>query len=419
MSKVLVVADDMTGANDTGALFSKNGFPAATVLRPELSRRLREEKMVLCISTDTRAAEPEHAREAVRKAVERYGDSGMLICKRIDSTLRGNVGSEIDGMLDALPEGWRAAVVPSCPGAGRICVGGHVLVHGVALARSGAASDRKTPVCFSKVEDIIRRQSRRSCELFCLQDIQEDRERTAERIRRSGAEILVFDAATQEDIQRIADLCQMSGVPVACVDPGDFSVAMAHRKFSDSGIRMRTGSSLLVIGSISEVTRRQVAYLQKKRQMKLCTVKIRELLDHSEGEKNRILREAGPLPEFFCLITEPVPLKLNCREAEEAARRLAEIGLAVLELRRTEIRCAYLSGGDVAKYFLELLEPEALDLIDEVAPLAVYGKAVGGMWDGLQILTKGGMIGEEDTLDRMLRYAEQKRSEGIIKGRIP
>lgn len=87
MSKVLVVADDMTGANDTGALFSKNGFPAATVLRPEISRRLREEKMVLCISTDTRAAEPEHAREVVRKAVERYGDSGMLICKRIDSTL--------------------------------------------------------------------------------------------------------------------------------------------------------------------------------------------------------------------------------------------------------------------------------------------------------------------------------------------
>ena len=54
MSKVLVVADDMTGANDTGALFSKNGFPAATVIRPEISRRLREEKMVLCISTDTR-----------------------------------------------------------------------------------------------------------------------------------------------------------------------------------------------------------------------------------------------------------------------------------------------------------------------------------------------------------------------------
>ena len=41
------------------------------------------------------------------------------------------------------------------------------------------------------------------------------------------------------------------------------------------------------------------------------------------------------------------------------------------------------------------------------------------MWDGLQILTKGGMIGEEDTLDRMLRYEEQKRSEGIFKGRVP
>ena len=197
------------------------------------------------------------------------------------------------------------------------------------------------------------------------------------------------------------------------MDPGDFSVAMAYRKFSDSGIRMRTGSSLLVIGSISEVTRRQVAYLQKKRQMKLCTVKIRELLDDFEREKNRILGEADLLPELFCLITEPVPLKLNCREAEEAARRLAEIGFAVLELRRTEIRCVYQSGGDVAKYFLEILEPEALDLIDEVAPLAVYGKTVGGMWDGAADSDKrrydrgGGHSGQ----DAQICGAEEKRRD--------
>ena len=174
-----------------------------------------------------------------------------------------------------------------------------------------------------------------------------------------------------------------------------------------------------MIGSISEVTRRQVAYLQKKRQMKLCTVKIRELLDHSEGEKNRDSAGSGSAAGIFlsdhgaCAFEAELP---GSGGSGQTPRRDRSCG-AGTEADRDPLRVSV--GRRLAKYFLELLEPEALDLIDEVAPLAVYGKAVGGMWDGLQILTKGGMIGEEDTLDRMLRYAEQKRSEGIIKGRIP
>lgn len=413
----------MTGANDTGALFSRSGFPAVTMIGSDISQKLQKEKDVVCISTDSRAEQPETARQKVRDTVKKFGDGRMLVCKRIDSTLRGNVGAEIDGILEALPKGWKAVVVPACPGAGRICVGGHVLVHGVALAKSSASQDQKTPVCFSRVEDIIRLQSRRTCATFCLQEIQEGTARLAQGIRESSAEILIFDALDHSDIETIAAACQETDLPVVCVDPGDFSVEMALCRFPYAEASKSCGISLLVIGSISVVTRRQVAYLQKKRLVKLCTVRIHSLLETFELEKNRLLEETSKVseavwdagkgsPKIICLITESTPVALNCTEAEEVARRLAKLGLAVMEQNRENVRCAYLSGGDVAKYFLEFLEPDALELVDEIFPLAVYGRVIGGTWDCLQILTKGGMIGQEDTLERMLCYAEQKRNYG-------
>jgi len=56
--------------------------------------------------------------------------------------LRGNLGAEIDAVLDAAGEGYRAAVVPVYPKSGRICVGGYLLVkwHPTSAHRSGQRS---------------------------------------------------------------------------------------------------------------------------------------------------------------------------------------------------------------------------------------------------------------------------------------
>lgn len=411
--KVLIVADDMTGANDTGALFGKNGFSAITAIRPENTAALRGKTDVVCLSTDSRAMLSENAEDTVFKAVKDCWLPGSLVCKRIDSTLRGNVGSEINGMLKALPEDYKAIVVPSCPEAGRICVGGHVLVNGTALAKSSAAEDKKTPVIYSRVEDIIRQQNQNECRTFWLQDVQKGADCLTNEIKACEAKIMIFDAVTQEDIESIAKACVDSKISFICVDPGRFSFETARYRFEKVRKQKKEEANLLVIGSIYDVTRKQVTYLEQRKQTETYTVHVDALISEYEMEKSRLLKEIEEREkqkvQNICLITQAEPIPLTIEEAECAAERLAQIGIEILKKTKKDIRCAYLSGGDVARYFLKELQADALDLKDEVCPLAVYGKVIGGTWNGLQILTKGGMVGSEETLYQMLNYAEQQR----------
>lgn len=72
--------------------------------------------------------------------------------------------------------------------------------------------------------------------------------------------------------------------------------------------------------------------------------------------------------------------------------------------RHPEIRGVAACGGDTAVALCRSLGAAGEYPLEEVIPLAVYGKLVGGGRDGLPIITKGGMIGGEDTLIRCRDY---------------
>lgn len=39
-----------------------------------------------------------------------------------------------------------------------------------------------------------------------------------------------------------------------------------------------------------------------------------------------------------------------------------------------------------------------IEILEEVVPLAAYGKMIGGVKPGLHIISKGGMVGDKDTM---------------------
>jgi uncharacterized protein YgbK (DUF1537 family) len=65
------------------------------------------------------------------------------------------------------------------------------------------------------------------------------------------------------------------------------------------------------------------------------------------------------------------------------------------------------SGGDVSQSFLKNLDAKAFEIIEQVIPLAVYGKIVGGEFNGLNVITKGGLVGDDKTLDYIVSYIEK------------
>ena len=145
MAKCIAVADDLTGANATGVLFKKNGFDTLTLLRSSVDPTASPAECdCLILRTDSRSVSFEDAYKRVRGALSSLmGPEVRLYAKRIDSTLRGNLGSETDAFLDTLGLEYIAVCVPCFPRSGRVIVGSHPMVNGVPLRKTEVAADPK------------------------------------------------------------------------------------------------------------------------------------------------------------------------------------------------------------------------------------------------------------------------------------
>ena len=427
MAEVLVIADDFTGANDTGALLRQRGFSTFSSFRDELPDGAWNRYEAVCINTDSRSEEGQEAKARVYQAavrclgeaahkwngettLEQDGKTGVLVSKRIDSTLRGNIGKEIEGILEAVPRDWKAVVVPAGPRAGRICVGGYVLVEGIPLEKSGAARDPRIPVTESRAVDIIRKQTERQVDWISLEEVHRGAGEVAGRLRDSECSVVVVDAADMDDIRTIARGCVESGVAYVCVDPGDFTLETASLRFAGSGEDGR--KNLLVVGSLSETSREQLDFLKENGDVCLYPVDIERLLREPAEEMcrvNRYFREEGAGHENLC-ITTAYSKRFHVasdsgegrRTAELIAEAVAGLALGLVKQRETKFELIYLSGGDIAKAFAGLAGMEGVEPQGEISPLAVYGYAAGGEVSGMKILTKGGMIGDRETLHKML-----------------
>lgn len=137
MTDVLAIADDRTGAMDTAAPFAARGA-RVVVCEPGATYPPAE---VLVVDTGTRHASPHDAAAAVGRAIA-GAPAAVVRFKKIDSTLRGNVVAE----LRAAAAGMHGVIVaPAVPWQGRVVRGGRVIVHGVPLAVTEAASDARSP----------------------------------------------------------------------------------------------------------------------------------------------------------------------------------------------------------------------------------------------------------------------------------
>ena len=106
MKRLLVIADDFTGALDTGVQFAKEGIPAkVTDDRNSDLAELFSQAQVVVVDTESRHLSPEAARREVAQVIQRVSAAKVdIIYKKTDSALRGNVGAELSALLERYPD---------------------------------------------------------------------------------------------------------------------------------------------------------------------------------------------------------------------------------------------------------------------------------------------------------------------------
>lgn len=424
MAQCLVVADDLTGANATGVMLHKAGYSARTVLDRDSAPLDCD---CLLYPTDSRSIPGDEAYKRVREATAALRtDDTKVYAKRIDSTLRGNLGQETDAMLDELGQGTVAIAAPAFPSSGRIVCGGYMLVNSVPLHKTSASVDPKNPVHTSCVKDIFSAQSKYSVASVSLNTLRQGIESIKDRIvslASGGTRIITFDCISDEDLDIISDAAIASGVPFISVGPGP-STRAAVRRLITLKKKPSAGTILLVIGSVNAVAKSQVDEVMPSREIFASIARPSVFVAgkaQREGEIARITNEVcSALGDFgVCAIIgegidpdKRIDLrdyeKQNGMTADELSVMIngcfAKITAGVLRRGGGKVKALYTSGGDITVAVCKELGVSSIDLCDEVLPLAAYGKLCGGEYSGLMTVTKGGMAGDKRALKDIIAY---------------
>jgi uncharacterized protein YgbK (DUF1537 family) len=371
-----VIADDLTGDFASSARLRRAGLRPAVIWSRD--RAPLSADAVVC---DMRTRD---FGESVRDSAMEWA---AWLCRvgcdrlelRFDRSLRGRPAMELDGVL----AGWPApdplvVAVPAFPGAGRFTVEGCQTFAGQP-GEAVPVADRLFPGD---------RTHRVGIEL-----VREGSSAIADGIAeaaRTGARRFVVDSTEERDLVATAGAVatlEDGGVHVVTMSPGAWLAYHPARR------RRARPFVLVVIGS---PTRENAAQLG-------------ELMSTAPGACT-VRADAGPgmgtidwerVAECRVVVVETISGGARDEGAAghaELAARAAESVLMEAAGRGLSCRAVVATGGHTAASLVEALGATAIDPWDEMEPLVPRGVLSGGPWHGLEIATKGGMIGSTATL---------------------
>ena len=435
--RCLVIADDLTGAADTGAQFVKNGFNTLLVSpRDADSIDFSEfsERDVLVIATDSRALHPPEAFHLVSN-LSRAIDRTLfpIIYKKIDSTLRGNIGQEVDAILyeTGIPV---CIAAPSYPEQHRTMVDGIMMVERKPIASSEFAS--ALPVKTSDARNLLEKQSVYGVGRIALQHVrsgQDSLQKKIEAEQAKGHKIIIVDAVERQDLANIAETAlKMSRTPLLVGSAGlaeEVAKRMSLSREDGSQISMQRESSrefkhiFIISGSLSPVTHKQLERGEEKWGFPSFELTKPLLTTDENGWNDQKGALTGQIvsalerghavlktcPEVIATPNSPFPFNQH-----QIARRLADAVYAVMKAFRMHIQdfAMITIGGDTAMNVFSSLAFEGIEIEGELIEGIMMGHLVGGLCDGLEVITKAGAFGGEDALCNILDLLSVSFSSG-------
>ncbi|WP_179232862.1 four-carbon acid sugar kinase family protein [Paenibacillus rigui] len=430
MLRLAIIADDLTGASDSGVQVARRGLPAQVVFDWKGLAEPSASQGTLVIDTDSRAVPGSLAYSRVRAAAASLQAQGCrFIYKKMDSTLRGNLGQEIDAVLDVYGFG-AALVVPAFPRIGRTTVGGIHYLNGVPIHETEIGRDPKTPVPEAEITKLLAAQSRRkaaSVQLDAIRGGQEALETAIEQALSAGAELIVLDAETDQDIQSLAALIPRYGerfLWAGSAGLAEYLPLGSEEEKEEERLGERPSPSLsgrlpvmLVAGSISRVTRAQLQKVNEQQgivPVELDPLALLTAPGQAADEKTRCyhalsgaLRAGADVSFYAGSSPEQVQQAQHLGAgqgmgASSVSDAIADaLGEVAAKLAAAHpLQGLVLTGGDTAKAVCRHLGVSGIELMAEVEPGIPLGRLIGA--GHLPAVTKAGAFGQTESLLRAM-----------------
>lgn len=422
-----IIADDLTGANDTALQFHLQGCNTQILFDYNSFPEGKLNTHAWALSTETRNLDPDLATQIVSKATQLLvkNVNTEVFYKKIDSTLRGNIADETLAMLDVL--GWDAAIiVPAFPSESRITVGGYHLLKGVPIERTEVARDPQSPICESHIPTHLSRQLE-SNELVALIELGTVMEGAGpiliqlNKLIQNGKKLIVIDAVSTTDLEQIVLAIEKSNYKI--LPCGSAGLAMALSKVWLPEMTHQHISKVIpdmpifmVSGSATELTSMQIdKFLEEDYDVYNVELQPEQVL--TAPTEDMVSRIVNNLSKGNIVIVHSSKITLNRDEAQKFADahgidsdRLAYLITNYLaDLTKQVVSqiavILILIGGETSYKCCNAIGSKNLQLIDEVEPAIPLCMDYNAQW----IVTKSGNLGNTKTLVNILKYFEKHR----------
>jgi D-threonate/D-erythronate kinase len=321
--------------------------------------------------------------------------SNRRLFKKIDSTLRGNIGDEINALLTAT--GTKKAILCSAaPDIGRTVQHGLLLVNGAPLHQTAFANDPHWPAETAKISDLIRGAASSHIGLGVVRD---DVHVLVDAVQHAPANLVTVDATNHDDLVRIAQAAivggflpcgsrglaaawihSLSGYKPDAVQPDAYQLYQACRQ-----------APLVVSGSRHPVAEKQLALLTDS--LDAATFIVHpdvDLASYSQEISEALLHRTVVIVRTHIeRLTDPQLIYTSNVILRELIKHLCSVLLPA---------GLVLIGGETASYVVQELGLDGIQILGELESGVPVGLMLGGSAPLLPVITKAGGVGTDTTL---------------------
>jgi D-threonate/D-erythronate kinase len=434
MTSFAIIADDLSSATDCGAQVVRSGLSVIVPLGGYSLPTHARAAQVISVDTDSRSLPADQAYAKVKAATEQLVDEGWThFYKSVDSTLRGNLGSEIEAVLDIVQPDC-AVIAPAFPKYGRTTVNGIQYLHGHPLHETEFGTDPTSPVRDADIARRLAEGSRRKAGRLRLEQVRSGStqiESGVQELLADGVELVIVDIAEQEDLKRLCLGLSQSDLRIVWVGSTGLAefIPLAFEVTSSADAIKQdhlpdTRPALALIGSASETTRRQLNYAQTNNGLNVIYLDPARVLQSGKsaadeleqaGSKLRVMTDSGHDAALVVhasreeiASTQQLGAKLGLSAAQVAQRIVDRLAQAASSLvRENRISGIVATGGDTANALCNALRAQALEILGEVEAGIPVMRILGEQ--SLPLVTKAGGFGSPeaiaDALAKVKHYA--------------
>lgn len=428
MITLLIIADDFTGALDTGVQFAASGANTRVVTYANYDfRQVEPEVQVLVMDAETRHLNANEAYDVVYDIIQRaIAFQIPYLYKKTDSALRGNIGSELTAMLQA--SGEKALFfLPAFPKMNRQTKEGIHYIDGVPVDESVFGKDPFEPVICSYIPDLIENQSNVKVSVAALESFEQNA-KEINGLSRDERELYILDAQTDSQLEAWGRFLKESNQLKVTAGCAGFAAVLPRLLglIGENRKEIKMLSKLLVIcGSVNPITVVQLDYAQDHGFLRI-RLKPEERLEQAYWTSAAGLRKLIQIKELSekhpYLILDSNDLT-GCAETKEYAkvhnlslddirvRIAASFGHILEYLLKNKLESTLMiTGGDTLLGCMEQLGVREMEPICELAPGTVLSQFVMN-GKKYQVISKSGGFGQEtllvDMTDKITGHAEQ------------